>query len=755
MMQLGHNEILSGTTTNHGHIITTLFALHKRLVAVHHQLGGFEDADIASMGQRMNLRWQSACGGLWWCLDYLKLRLMAIEKVLMIVESGSRNGATTSDVLLYPMVDVHFFKQNLAALGAIHDYNQDFSALSRIASRLEPLKLNEGISAEQELSDTESTCTSAADFGLGEEQAIATIFSDAEQVVDKESATGADELTRHRLHLHRKADALQWKSTIPATSWVKCINIPERTHVKASPLAPAGAVDHTKQAAQLFDKTETKLNDTDKLDDNVPEVPISAFHPAKHPGTWTLPPFSALSVREAEGFPSPHQPLHVWAEKREMERQIRLYGESAPPSTESSGDEEIPDAEIDVTKAPSGGVIGGSHEPHPMSTPQSATKVSIQIGTVQADAGVAKDSDGFDESRQYRFSEFNTDNVSKLSRWTDMTSASRLANDLALPVHRVIRLDCMRLKNVLSFKASDTYINAKDRQGLTPLELAITKAGDAPDAAHDLIAAEAEITQPCLGYSNALLAAIRRQKFGLALFMVQKAPSQVIQIINDCDAEGLSPLLLAARFVAQSHYPNTPFEDSPEFNQQELCLALITCGADLNMHTMKEHLTALHFAARHNMLSLVERLVDEKVNVNAGDTRGWTPLHEAVMAGYVPDVVATLVIGGADTNIASRSGVTSLGLAQGWQKLAEAGRLSYKGDTVTIGKKDKEVALREVNSLIGILESRSIKSEDKATAVVSTTAENIATAEASAMVGNHATAEANMGPGGSDTTQDR
>jgi len=183
--------------------------------------------------------------------------------------------------------------------------------------------------------------------------------------------------------------------------------------------------------------------------------------------------------------------------------------------------------------------------------------------------------------------------------------------------------------------------------------------------------------------------------------MAEEEPNQVTEIINDRDAEGLSPLLLATRYVADSHSPDTPSQDSPETNQEKLCLALISCGADVDMKTNEEYLTALHFTARHNMLTLVERLVDDKADVNAADIRGWTPLHEAVMNGYVPDVIATLIVGGADPGIASRSGVTPLGLAQAWQKLAVAGRLSYKGAT-TIGKEDKEVALREVNTLIGI-----------------------------------------------------
>jgi len=336
-----------------------------------------------------------------------------------------------------------------------------------------------------------------------------------------------------------------------------------------------------------------------------------------------------------------------------------------------------------------------------------------------------------------------------LTKETRMTSASRFANDLLSPVHRTIRMGMTKhLENMLTLDLPVSHIDAKDGLGFTPLELAVVKAAETPEFAHVLVRAGADITLPCLGYPNALLATVRRADFKLALFIVQEARPQVCKIVNDRDAEGLSPLLLVARFKAESHSPEAAFENSSEFNQEALCLALVACGAGVKMYTNAENLTTLHFAARHNVLALVERLIDEKADTNALDSRGWTPLHEAVMAGYLPDIVAALIVGGADPGIASRSGITPLGLAQGWQKLAEDGRLSYRGGTVTIDEADREVASREVNSLLSMLKSVSTTSEDKTTAEDSTTIEHSAPAEASTP------AEASATSGDSDMAAD-
>jgi len=715
IMNLGHKEVSPEIATKGEQLVTRLLILHKELIAVHRELGGFEDADPTSMSQRTDLKWQSACGGLWWCLDYLILRLATIKRALMTIEDGTTNGTTKTDLLLYPMVDIHFFKQNLAALRALHDGSLVLGALSKIASRFLPEELNEKASAAQERTRTESMSAQTVGLEPNEEQAILDFFRDAQEVADKRVTTDADGMVTCRLGLYRKADALKWKSRVPATTLMKLLVVPRREPANTTSPAHIASAEDAKRGKHLFGETNTRFNDTDNADDNVPKVSISAFHPGRLPGAWALPPYSALSIDDSEGFPSPHQPVHVWAERRERERQKLLTVQSEAIISGSYQDEEGSNTKMSVSEHPPALVIGDGQDVPLESRTQSRSADSRPIATVQADAGPAKNADVFDGPRQYRVSEFNTDNVSKLSRWTDMTSASRLANDLSLPVHRAIRMDPKHLKDVLVYKASDAYINAKDRQGLTPLELAVTNMVEAPEAAHDLVAAEVDVTKPCLGYSNALLATIRRQHFGLALFIAQEVPNQVGNIVNDRDAEGLSALLLVARFVADSHFPHTPFVDSPQFNQETLCLALITCGADVKMQTNDELLTALHFAARHRILALVERLIDEEADVNAADNRGWTPLHEAVMAGYVPDVVAALMEGGADPHIADKSGITPLGLARGWRKMAETGRLSIKEHKEGTVKFNNEVALREVNGLIAMLESVSSMSQQDMT----------------------------------------
>ena len=523
ILNLGHKEVSPETTNRGGQLVTRLLILHKKLIAVHHELGGFEDADPTSMYQRTDLKWQSACGGLWWCLDYLILRLATIKRALMTIEDGTTDSTVKTDLLLYPMVDIHFFKQNIAALRALHNDNQVLSALSKIASRFSPKEMNKEISAAQERTEVESTSAQTTNAEPGEEQAILDLFRDTQQVADKTLATDADELVTCRLGLYRKADAFSWKSKIPATTLVNIVMVPGRKVGTPSFPAPIDTTEEAQHDKQLFGGIEKKLNDIGNVDDSVPKVSTSAFHPGSLPDTWTLPPYSALSIKDAEGFPSPHQPVYVWAEKRDNERQKLLQVQSEAVVSGSYEDEERSGTKSHAGKDPSALLMGDDEH----TKAQSGSKESRSNATVQADAGIAKNAEGLNVPRQYRVSEFNTDNVSMLSRWTDMTSASRTANDLSLPLHRVIRMDPKHLKDVLVFKASDAYINAKDRQGHTPLELAITNAAQAPDAAHDLVVAEVDVTRPCLGYSNALLAAIRRLDFNLALFIAEKVPDQV------------------------------------------------------------------------------------------------------------------------------------------------------------------------------------------------------------------------------------
>lgn len=126
----------------------------------------------------------------------------------------------------------------------------------------------------------------------------------------------------------------------------------------------------------------------------------------------------------------------------------------------------------------------------------------------------------------------------------------------------------------------------------------------------------------------------------------------------------------------------------------------------MTLATHDSQLTALHFAARYGDLDLVDRLIDAGGDVNAADDRGWTPLHEAVMVGYLPDVVTSLMVAGADPYRQNAQKVTCVELVRAWKKMAKEGALSYKNSGKPV---DNEVALREVDRLREILVPRSTK----------------------------------------------
>jgi len=391
MLNLGHKEVSAETTTRGDQLITRLLILHKKLIAVHQKLGGFEDADPTSMSQRTDLKWQSACGGLWWCLDYLILRLAAIKKALMTTRGDTTRRTVNRDLLLSPIVDIHFFRQNIAALRAIHDYNQDFSALSRIASRFSPFEVEEGSLVAQEHTESDMMSVHSADFGPRERELALFHFRNVEEAsVDKVGTTDASDLVKRRLELYRRGDAIQFRTTVSAIGMMRGIVDPKHKPTDLGSLALEDKSNDSKQGMQMFGQTDTKPDDVDNVDDSVPKVSVSAFHPGQLPNTWTLPPHSALSIDDSEGFPSPYQPIHVWAEKRERERQILLYGEPSVTSSGSDRDEENQHSKSKVVQDISCGVVEDGQELSLGSKPHSVSKDNTHIASEQVNAALER-----------------------------------------------------------------------------------------------------------------------------------------------------------------------------------------------------------------------------------------------------------------------------------------------------------------------------------------------------------------------------
>lgn len=63
--------------------------------------------------------------------------------------------------------------------------------------------------------------------------------------------------------------------------------------------------------------------------------------------------------------------------------------------------------------------------------------------------------------------------------------------------------------------------------------------------------------------------------------------------------------------------------------QPEAALYLLKKGASAKWSTVEKQQTALHFAARRGMEKVLEELLKQDLCVDAVDSKGWTPLHEA------------------------------------------------------------------------------------------------------------------------------
>jgi hypothetical protein len=74
------------------------------------------------------------------------------------------------------------------------------------------------------------------------------------------------------------------------------------------------------------------------------------------------------------------------------------------------------------------------------------------------------------------------------------------------------------------------------------------------------------------------------------------------------------------------------------------------------------HETPLHLAVNAGNKELVERLLANKVNVNARNLNGWTPLFYAAMANYT-NILEMLLTNHAEVNVKDHSGETPLSLA--------------------------------------------------------------------------------------------
>lgn len=104
--------------------------------------------------------------------------------------------------------------------------------------------------------------------------------------------------------------------------------------------------------------------------------------------------------------------------------------------------------------------------------------------------------------------------------------------------------------------------------------------------------------------------------------------------------------------------------ESAIFEKEDIARLLIENGADVRVRDVKGW-TALHFAVQSYLPNTVKLLIEKGADVNAQDDYGNTPLFRAIFSSKGGgEIITTLLMAGADRNLANKSGRTPYQLAK-------------------------------------------------------------------------------------------
>jgi len=137
---------------------------------------------------------------------------------------------------------------------------------------------------------------------------------------------------------------------------------------------------------------------------------------------------------------------------------------------------------------------------------------------------------------------------------------------------------------------------------------------------------------------------------------------------------------------------STPLRMAIESKRLSVVLILVDNGADL-VRVYTNGRTALHYAVEGGDKEIVTALLAKRIDVNAKDARGTTPLLLAASKNV--DIVTALISKGADVNARDTNGWTPLMEAAGANSSAMASILIANGADVTARDKDGWSALKQ------------------------------------------------------------
>ncbi|MDR0564096.1 MAG: ankyrin repeat domain-containing protein [Azoarcus sp.] len=183
-------------------------------------------------------------------------------------------------------------------------------------------------------------------------------------------------------------------------------------------------------------------------------------------------------------------------------------------------------------------------------------------------------------------------------------------------------------------------VNARDKQGVTPLIVAAMRNGH-PEIITALLKAGADVHAQSKDRMSSLFVAASNGNFEIVTILLNAGAD-----VNVRDKEESTPLMVVKTL--------------------KLVTALLDAGADTNIRN-RDGMTPLIYAALNGNPEIVSILLASGANVNARSEDGLTPLRVAVLGKRnnqnSNEVVKLLLAAGADVNAQDNKGETPLGIA--------------------------------------------------------------------------------------------
>ncbi|MDE1151393.1 MAG: ankyrin repeat domain-containing protein [Micavibrio sp.] len=203
------------------------------------------------------------------------------------------------------------------------------------------------------------------------------------------------------------------------------------------------------------------------------------------------------------------------------------------------------------------------------------------------------------------------------------------------------------------------------------------RAGDC-EAAQKHLSLGAKINTHGADEKTALLIAAEKGDSRIVTMLLQNKAARDWQ-----DADGNTALLLSLRngrtdasLMLLSENFNTAATSNKGENvmtlaaKGNLCIVfakLAATGLDVDLRDKQQHTPLMHAIHADMAGASVPMILSMKADINARDEDGRTPLMHAVLAGK-GDIVKTLLLAGAKSNLTDKRGMSALDHAASWHK---------------------------------------------------------------------------------------